>query len=366
MKRIFHLWFVCGSLDLPETYLAAALARKGFRMTVVHSSAFRPEREAVLREAGIELVPMAIRNRLDFAASRRLHAELAHRPCDIIYAPQNKALAMALQAVHGHPDIHVIGYRGTCGHLMRWDPSSWLTYFNPRLDHVVAVSKAVRRYLVDQIRLPAGKVTQIYKGHDPAWYDVPERPAREPSSPETPLTLCFTGRIRPVKGVIYLLDALRLLPKELNVRLLLVGTMADKKVEKRLQRDKDPRVIVLGERKDIPAILAQTDIFLMPTIKREGLARSVLEAMSQRIPCIVSDVGGLPELIVDGETGLVVPPCDPEAIARAVERLAGDKALREKFGKAARKRVEESFNVNGTIIAFQKLFSDICAKPRCR
>ena len=88
--------------------------------------------------------------------------------------------------------------------------------------------------------------------------------------------------------------------------------------------------------------------------------------MSRRLPCIVSDVGGLPELVVDGETGIVVPPRDPAAIAHAVERLAKDRDLRMKLGNAARERVDASFNVNATIVAFRELFMRICSTPRRR
>lgn len=359
MNTRLDLWIVCGSLDLPETHLVAALTRNGFHVTVLHATPFRPEREAILREAGVEIVDLRFRNRLDLLGAYRLHRELARRPCDIIYAPLNKALAISLQAVIGHPDVRVVGYRGTIGHLTRWDPSSWLTYFHPRLDHVVAVSKAVRNYLVDKIRLPADKVTCIYKGHDPAWYAGPAT-TRPPRPAGAPLTLCFTGRIRPVKGIGFLLDALQALPADLNVRLLLVGRLSDREVQARLESHEDPRVEYLGVRTDIPDILRRTDLFIMPTIAREGLARSVIEAMSQQLPCIVSDVGGLPELIIDGETGLVVPPSDSQALAQAIERLARDEGLRTRLGTAARDRIETVFNIRSTVSAFQGLFSGLC------
>ena len=363
-KGSLQLWIVCGPLDLPETHIFAALAGKGISVSIYHSEDLLPEREALLRKAGIRLVRMKIRSRLDFPAARFLHAELQRHPCDLIYAPLNRALATALQAVWGHPTIKVVGYRGTLGHLTRWDPSSWLTYFHPRLDHIVAVSDAVQDYLVNRIRIPGTKVTRIYKGHDPAWYDTPSTVPPPLPGDEKALTICFTGRIRPVKGVGFLLDALRFLPHDLNIRLLLAGDLADKKVKARLDRHEDPRVHYLGFRKDIPSILEKTDVFVMPTVEREGLARSVLEAMSRRIPCIVSDVGGLPELVLDDVTGFVVPPRNAKAIASAIEKLAADKTLRFRFGQAARERVQAVFHVNTAIENFESLFSRLVSTSR--
>ena len=97
---------------------------------------------------------------------------------------------------------------------------------------------------------------------------------------------------------------------------------------------------------------------MVPPVEREGLARAVLEAMAQGVPCIVSAVGGLPELVADGETGLVVPPRDPVALARAMEPLLRDAALRRRFGEAGRARMNAMFDVRQTIDRFRRLFSE--------
>ncbi len=353
-----HLWLVAGAqVDLPERNIFAGLARRGVAVTFVHSPGVRPTTLKFVRDAGMECVPIPFRNRIDLRATRRLRDELSRRPCDVIYAPQNKPLACVLRATRHFPHVKVVGYRGTMGHLAWWSPASWITYLHPRLAGIVAVSDAVRRYLVEDLRLPAEKVVRIYKGHDPDWYggDLPDPPL--PPPPERTLTLCFAGRIRPGKSVCHLLDAMDAIPRERAIRLLLVGDVADKAVERRLAApDRDPRVIPLGFRRDATAIIGQSDIFLMPTVEREGLARAVIEAMSQRIPCVVSDVGGLPELVVDGNTGLVVPPRDGRAIADAVLRLADAPELRRQMGEAARARIESTFHYQASINAFLDFF----------
>lgn len=91
------------------------------------------------------------------------------------------------------------------------------------------------------------------------------------------------------------------------------------------------------------------DIFVMPSVLREGLCRAVIEAMAQQIPPIVSNVGGLPELVVDGESGWIVPPRDPKKLAEAIVRRYNNEADRLKMGYCAKKRIEEKFNINHTI-----------------
>jgi glycosyltransferase involved in cell wall biosynthesis len=96
---------------------------------------------------------------------------------------------------------------------------------------------------------------------------------------------------------------------------------------------------------DAPEISAASDIVVLPTTKREGLSRAILEGMAYGRPAIVTATGGNAELVVDGVTGLVVPPNDPESLGRALHQLATDAPLRERYGRAARQRVIEQFSV---------------------
>jgi glycosyltransferase involved in cell wall biosynthesis len=104
------------------------------------------------------------------------------------------------------------------------------------------------------------------------------------------------------------------------------------------------RVKLAGERSDVPALLADSDVFVLSS-RSEGLPVSVLEAMAAELPVVASDVGGLGELVVDGETGLLVPSGDPAALAEALGRLLDDRELRQKLGAAGRARAEASFDL---------------------
>lgn len=102
------------------------------------------------------------------------------------------------------------------------------------------------------------------------------------------------------------------------------------------------RVVFAGRRDDVPAILETLDVFALPSWT-EGLPLVVLEAMAHGRPVVATPVGGTPELVVDGETGLLVPPRDPGALADALRRLLGDSALRRRMGSAGARRVADHF-----------------------
>ena len=100
---------------------------------------------------------------------------------------------------------------------------------------------------------------------------------------------------------------------------------------------------------------------VLPSIKREGLPRSVIEAMAYKTPPIVTDSGGNPELVVDGISGLVVPARDSAAIARAIRRLHDDAELRNRMGAAARERIRTHFRIEDTIAKTEALYRDLAS-----
>lgn len=360
MGSELNVWIVGVRLDMPETWIYSALAAKGVRLTVFHSRGMREDLLALLKKAGADCIELNYHGRLDFYASGILHRELKKRPCDVIYCTVNKPLAAALRAVRGFPSVKVVAYRGTMGHLTRWDPSSWLTFFHPRLNHLVAVSDAVRGYLVNDKGIAPESVTRVYKGHDVAWYGGGV--AKKADS--GPLKVGFVGQIRHVKGVEYLLDAMKMIPREKDVTLTLVGGISESYLKRRIEKETaaDARIRYLGFRKDAPAIVSGLDVVVMPTVEREGLAKAVIEAMAQGVPAIVSAVGGLPEIVADGETGFVVPPRNAAALAEAIVKLADDRTLLKIFGAASKARIAEKFDYRESAAQFNSLFRRLAGK----
>jgi glycosyltransferase involved in cell wall biosynthesis len=345
--------------DRSEVEIYRALSRRGHSVHLICHPDWQGDKP--LREAGVKITELDIRHRLDLKASRKLREIIISTSPDVIYAPKNSTLSTALIATRGEI-CPVIGYRGTCGHLRRTDPGSLLTYFHPRLRAIVCVSEAVRQYLISK-KIPEDMLHTIYKGHRIEWYNFSGTAKPDFSSygvPPNAFVVGFTGNIRPVKGVEHLLRALPQISSKLNVHAVLAGEVRDKKI---IKLAKVPEIAAqahfMGYTTDAPLIAATCHAFVMPSVKREGLPRSGIEAMAQGVPAIVADVGGMPELVEDGISGLVVPPCDSHAIAEAITKLASSPDLCRKFGEAARKRIETAFCVDTTIDRMEQLFISI-------
>jgi glycosyltransferase involved in cell wall biosynthesis len=157
--------------------------------------------------------------------------------------------------------------------------------------------------------------------------------------------LIAVGRLKAPKDFLTLIRAFAALP-EGSFEALIVGDGPDRAaVEAEMRRlGLDGRVRMIGERSDVPALLAGSDVFVLSS-RSEGLPVSVLEAMAAELPVVASDVGGLRELVVDGETGILVPPGDGPELAAALGRLIEDRDLRFTLGAAGRARAEELFDL---------------------
>ena len=334
------------SVDRIENHTLAALHAAGVNLYAIAN----PASPAVdlAKSLSIPCREFRFTSRVQPSGIRLYRAIFAETgPFDIVHALTNDALANALLAtwtLKNPPKI--VAYRGTMGHISRFDPASWLAYLNPRISAIICVSHAVRRYLAG-FGIPKSRLPVVWKGHDPAWYPPPPPGTLDfLALPPGAVTVCFTGNMRPVKGVPDLLDAFAGIPPESNIHLVLVGEVRDPAIARRVGQQ--PNVHFLGFRKDATAIAGSCDISVMPSVEREGLAKATLEAMSQGIPAIVSNVGGLPEVVEDGVSGLVVPPRNPAALREAILRLAKDPALRATMGAAAAARIAGPFHFSHT------------------
>jgi glycosyltransferase involved in cell wall biosynthesis len=116
------------------------------------------------------------------------------------------------------------------------------------------------------------------------------------------------------------------------------------------------RVRFLGVRRDVPRLLAAADVGVLCS-HQEGFSNAILECMAAALPMVVTDVGGNGEAVLDGETGFVVPPRDPEALGQAILKLASEPALRTEQGKKARARVEAQFSIQACVSKYDRLYT---------
>jgi glycosyltransferase involved in cell wall biosynthesis len=179
-------------------------------------------------------------------------------------------------------------------------------------------------------------------------------PTAQRANPGPP-RIVSVGRLQAPKDALTLVRALGRLP-EGSFEAVLVGAGADRPlVEAEVRRLGLERAVELaGARHDVPEILAGADLFALSSAS-EGLPMTILEAMAAGLPVVASRVGGVPEAVVDGETGLLVPPGDPASLAAAIERLLEDASLRRSLGQAGHARVRERFD----LASFQRAHVDL-------
>jgi glycosyltransferase involved in cell wall biosynthesis len=173
-------------------------------------------------------------------------------------------------------------------------------------------------------------------------------------------TVGIVSRLARAKGYVYLLDAVpELVTRFPGVRFVIVGDGPERgpleaKVEASGVAD---NVIFAGHRTDIDRILCAFDVFACPSLA-EGMPYSVMEAMRAGLPIVASRVGGLPELLADGEAGVLVEAGDHKALAAAICDLLSDEAARATLGAAAHARVSEAFSLESMIDCTERVFEE--------
>ncbi|KQR69274.1 glycosyltransferase family 4 protein [Rhizobium sp. Leaf341] len=191
------------------------------------------------------------------------------------------------------------------------------------------------------------------------------RPPRDGSDLSDPVVILSVGRAVEKKGYDLLLTALARLPDDLAWRFVHIGGGTLAKTLKAMATDLgiSHRIDWLGAmaQEDVLARYRASDIFALACRigadgDRDGLPNVIVEAASQRLACISTTISGVPELLSDGETGLLVPPEDPDAIAHALERAIRDPALRASLGQAAERRVRRDFDYHSSITQLRNLF----------
>jgi colanic acid/amylovoran biosynthesis glycosyltransferase len=216
---------------------------------------------------------------------------------------------------------------------------------------VVPISEYNRELIVEECGERArAKLAVIHCGVDTSFF----RPGKSPP-PERPFSLLCIGELHEVKGQRYLVEACRLLTEAgVDVSCTLVGDGADRAALTReiAAAGLEERVTIAGRRTraELAELLRAAHVLVVPSVptsqgKREGIPVVLMEAMASGIPVIASGISGIPELVEDGKTGILVPPRDAGALARALRLLHEDAALRERLALAGREKVVREFDV---------------------
>jgi len=250
-------------------------------------------------------------------------------------------------------------------------------------DRIVVNADAIRDWLVEQ-GYPSAKIVVIRNGVDTSRFGGRSDGAtlrRQLGIPMGAPLVVMLARLNPTKGIDCFFEAaVKIRERYPDAHFLAVGECHTRNdageivVDERYRRELHDRVMSLGLadrvhftglRKDVPEILAAAAVSVLPSLS-EGISNTLLESMAAGVPVVATCVGGTPEVIRDGEQGLLVPPGDPQAIADAILAVLGDPALAARLGAEGRRRVREEFSFEAVVRRTEDLYRGLLASKTRR
>ena len=322
------------------------LRERGHRTVLIA----HPDGELAARASeGHDLIRLAPRAEVDLHAGWKLSRIIKDLRPDIVHAHDPHAVALsalALSFITGGRCPGLMASRRVAFHLKGNAFSRWKYH---QVDCFIAASNAINQMLVGD-GIDPERIVTVYEGIDL------QRVQAEPAAnihaefwlPKDAPVVGAVGALTQEKGHKYLIDAAALVVREVpDARFVILG---DGELRATLERQiKDlhleKHVALPGFRADVLSFVAAFDLFVMSSLF-EGLGTSLLDAMAVAKPIVASDTGGIPEVVVHGDTGLLVPPRDTQALARAISTLLKDGARRERMGRAGLDRVRQIFSAD--------------------
>lgn len=345
--------------------LAKGLSARGHRVAIVS----RPEGDVPgrARAEGLDFLPLALRHEFDLASARLLARIVRERAVDVVHAHKGIAHSVALfaTAFSRRRPVLVVN-RGVSFPLDFFNRIK----FHARMDAVVTVCEDIKRVIVTSGKLLPEKVQVIYAGVDLARFD----PARSDGArvrrewevaPEDPLIVQVGAR--EWKGWRDLVSAAAMLASEFPKLTTAIVACEDEAKKREVSSFAasagiGERVLPIGFRSDMPDVLAAADLVADLSYEGLGITGTLREAMALGVPVIGSAAGGNPELIVDGESGLLVPPRDPAAMAAAARRLLSDRDLAARLARGGRQRVAAGFSSEARLGRIEELYRRLIAE----
>ena len=325
-----------------------------------------PEGELFRRMSeGTDLIPLAPRNEIDLAAAWRLSRVIKQLAPDVVHAHDPHGVAMsatALSITAPSPKPLLIASRRIEFHIGHNSFSRWKY---EQVDGFIANSGAIRDRLVAD-GIPRTKITVVNEGVDV------ERIVRLPAAnvhaafflPTHAPVVGNVAALVPHKGQHHLIDSAAIVVRHVpDARFVIVGdgelrqSLEEQIRHKHLER----HVFLAGFRADVLELTKGFDVFVMSSTS-EGMCTALVDAMAASKAAVATTAGGIPEVMVDGETGFLVPPRDHEAMAEKIVQLLKDDALRARMGDAALRRARARFTVermvDETAAVYEQLLRD--------
>ena len=346
-----------GGTELHLLNLSAQLSLRGHSVTV----ACRPDGWVFnkAQEMGLDTLQATVLRQQDWTDYRKLRDWCRANNTDVVHA-------------HWSTDAFVPAAAGRAAGvpvrlMTRHSPYPFKTglgrwiFTEVLYNRLLAVSHSVARTLA-QCGVPEDKLTVIHHGTDVGAFEnfsVPASAIREELGLRgDDIAVGIVGRVAPEKGHRYLFDALNELDPSTRVKVVVVGDGPEAASSKEYVRERGnaDRVVFSPFRSDVNNIFNALDIVVVPSTWEEPCSAVIQQAMALSKPVIGTLVGGTPEMIVEGETGLLAPPSDAGALAAAIRALAGDGAMRKRMGQAGYARVTSDFSLSVMTDRIEELY----------
>jgi len=363
-------------------YLATCLPKDGYGINVACGTGglLIPR----LREAGIEVSPIPnlvreihpIRDSLAFLDLLRL---IRRKRPHIVHTNSTKAGFLGrLAAKVAGVAVIIFTAHGFFLYEPFWTKTTRLFYtFVERLggilsDVVIAVSEADRQKIIRYKVVQPNRIVIIHNGLEidalNKAFDTTIINQNNIELSDNDTIIGMVANFYPIKGLQFFIEAAEQVKHIFpEVKFIIVGDGEQRPELEKLRSalGLNSYVLFLGQRDDVPKILPLFDVFVLPSVK-EGLPYALLEAMAAARPVVATTVGGVPEVVVDGQTGLLVPPGNPEALARAIIALLQDPERAHAMGQAGRKRVLEHFTVERMVAETERVYQELLARKGLR
>ncbi len=310
--------------------------------------------------AGIPVRAIPERGVGDFGVVGRIRAAIDELGLDVVVSHEYKSNVMATLALRGSRAAHVRHFRGFTWENPKVRFYNWIDrQCMRRMDRILAVSAGSADILAGY-GIPREHVTVVPNAIESAKL-VGDALLRR-AQPDGPLRLVAAGRLSPEKGQDVLARALALLPAEADV---VVDVYGDGPGQAALERQIDAlgiagRMVLRGFVDDVLPILKAADGMVLPS-RSEGMPNILLEAWSQKAPVISTTVGGVPEMVEDGATGLLCPPEDPEALAARMAWAAGHRDAFALMGEAGHDVVSSRYTYAAQAALLERVYSEAMA-----
>jgi glycosyltransferase involved in cell wall biosynthesis len=343
--------------------LAPSVAELGVDVHVVCAS--EPLAEA-FRHGGVAATALELRHKFDFLGAARLRpllsrADVVHthdRRAGFLARPPARAMgSRVVDTYHGLPEEiapEVGGARFVPDGTPRRRLATVRGYLKieaalARLGHVVVPSHALAGFLREH-GFPQARLRVIPYGIDLR--------RSEPAAPHAPFVVATSAYLYPRKGVDTLIAACALVTRPLVLEIFGDGELRPELERQAHELDVEARFH--GDVPDVRARLDKIDLFVLPT-RGDNLPVAILEAMAAAVPVVATRIGGVPELVVDGETGLLVNVDDPKGMAAAIERLVADPEQRAEYARAGARRAADLFEAGRVARRMVGLYEELCA-----